>query len=259
MTSLDVDDLSVSYSVAGSPDVHALAGVSFSMSKGEFWVALGASGCGKTTILNAIAGFLRPTRGQIRLNGREVTGPGAERGVVFQKNALFPWLTVVENVEFALRMRGQPKRERRVRAMETLCLVGLEDFAAHPIYRLSGGMQQRVGMARALAADPDVLLMDEPLGALDAFTREAMQELLLRIWGKTRKMVFFITHSVEEAVFLGSHLLVFSPRPGRIVHRADLDFCRHFLACDNARAVKSDPRFIRVREEILQAVHQSHA
>jgi taurine transport system ATP-binding protein len=256
---LDVKDLSVRFTGPDGSEVQALGGVSFSMSDGQFWVALGASGCGKTTMLNSIAGFLRPSFGEVSLNGKPIQGPGADRGVVFQKHALFPWLNVAENVEFALRMRGVAKKERRERALETLSLVGLQDFAGHPVYQLSGGMQQRVGVARALASDPDVLLMDEPLGALDAFTRESMQELLLKIWDKTRKMVFFITHSVEEAVFLGSHLLVFSPRPGRIVHRAELDFCRRFLDQGDARAVKSHPDFIRVREDVLRAVHVSHA
>ncbi len=258
MTSLVVDDVAVRYARPDGEPVQALGGVSFSMTDGQFWVALGASGCGKTTVLNTIAGFLRPTGGQVRLDGRLVRGPGAERGVVFQKHALFPWLSVVENVEFGLKMQGLPKKARREKALETLELVGLQDFAGQPVYHLSGGMQQRVGVARALAADPEVLLMDEPLGALDAFTREAMQELLLRVWDKTRKMVFFITHSVEEAVFLGTHLLVFSPRPGRIVHRAELDFSRRFLESGDARAVKSAPDFILTREEVLRAVHQSH-
>jgi taurine transport system ATP-binding protein len=155
-------------------------------------------------------------------------------------------------------MRGVPKRQRRDQAVQTLALVGLEEFVSRPVYQLSGGMQQRVGLARALVCDPEVLLMDEPLGALDAFTREAMQELVLRVWSQTGKTILFITHSVEEAVFLGTHLVVFSPRPGRIVYRTELDFGRHYLTWGDARQIKSDPEFIRIREDVLRAVHQSH-
>lgn len=256
---LRVDNASVYFAARDGRPVQALDRVSLEISNGGFVVALGTSGCGKSTLLNAMAGFLPLSSGSITLNGHAVERPGAERGVVFQKDTLLPWKTVAENVSLGLKFAGVGRRERRERALDLLRLVGLQDFADAAPYELSGGMRQRVGIARALAPDPAILLMDEPFGALDSMTREAMQELLVDLWARTGKQIFFITHSIEEALFLGTHLIVMSPRPGRIVARFDLNFVSAFARDRDARAIKTAPEFTALREQIRAIVHQSEA
>jgi taurine transport system ATP-binding protein len=253
---LKVDHASVFFAARDGRTVHALDRVSFDIPDQGFVVALGASGCGKSTLLNAIAGFLPLSEGSITLDGRDVTGPGADRGVVFQKDALLPWKSVEENIALGLKFAGVGRRERQERAQDLLRLVGLSDFARASPYELSGGMRQRVGIARALATDPAILLMDEPFGALDSLTREQMQELLISVWSRTAKKVFFITHSIEEALLLGTQVLVMSPRPGRVVKRFDIDFVRQFVEAGDARPIKTAPEFAELREEIRDILHQ---
>ena len=257
---LKVDGVSVTFPGRNPGElVPALDNINLTINDGDFVVALGASGCGKSTLLNLMAGFLSPSRGKLFLGGREITGPGSDRGVVFQKHALLPWLNVTENAEFGLKLQGVAKRERQEIAVRNLALVGLQDFPNHMIYQLSGGMQQRVGIARALTCNPATLLMDEPMAALDALTRETIQELLLDVWQKTGKSFFFITHSVEEALFLGSRVIVMSPRPGRITNTYELDFNRRYLECRDARAIKSSADFIQVREKVLGIIYGDEA
>ena len=224
MSDLISQNLNMIFKTPKGETVHALKDLNFTLKKGELLTVLGPSGCGKTTLLNITAGFIRPTSGSITLNNNEIDGPGVERGMVFQQGALFEWLTVAENVNFGLRMKKKDPAETQKKVDEWLEIVGLKGFGNTPTYQLSGGMQQRVALARCLINDPDLILMDEPLGALDALTREKMQSLVLKIWKETGKTIILITHSVEEALLLGERLYVMAPRPGRIHKEYHLPF-----------------------------------
>ncbi|NQD55843.1 taurine ABC transporter ATP-binding subunit [Pseudomonas sp. CM25] len=251
MALLELERISAQYPGADTP---VLADINLSLGPRQLLVALGPSGSGKTSLLNLIAGFVAPSSGRITLDGVPVQGPGAERGVVFQDDALLPWQNVLGNVAFGLELAGVPRALREAKAREMLALVDLDGFGERRVWQLSGGQKQRVGLARALAADPRVLLMDEPFGALDAFTREQMQELLLQVWQRTAKPVFLITHDIEEAVFLASELVLLAPNPGRVVERLQLDYGQRYAAGESARSIKSDPRFIETREHVLASV-----
>ncbi len=253
MHELLIDSVSMRFDLPGGSFVQALENVHLEIGAGEIMSVLGPSGCGKTTFLNIIAGFLAPTAGQVILNDEPVTGPGQERGMVFQQGALFEWINVRENVAFGPRMNGVAKAEIDARVDHLLEIVGLQDFKDKAIYELSGGMKQRVALARCLANEPDVILMDEPLGALDALTREKMQGLVLKLWKDTGKTIILITHSVEEALLLGERLLVLAPRPGRIHKEYTLPFADMGVGAD-LREIKREQGYIETREEILSMI-----
>jgi NitT/TauT family transport system ATP-binding protein len=218
---LSIEHVSKEFSGRGGR-VLALDDIDLRISDGEFLVIVGPSGCGKSTLLELLSGLSVPTSGQLLLDGKPITGPGADRGIVFQQYALLPWRTAQKNVEFALEVSKLNRRQRSGRAREYLSMVGLEGFEdAHP-HQLSGGMKQRVAIARSLASDPGLLIMDEPFGALDALTRDSLQTLLARIWERTGKTLVFVTHSIDEAVYLGQRVAVMSARPGRIKSVIDI-------------------------------------
>jgi len=221
MASVDVVDVHKAYG-----GVEVIHGVSVSIADGEFVTLVGPSGCGKSTLLSIIAGLEPYDSGTVSLDGEPIWGPGPDRSLVFQDGALFPWLTVLQNVEFGLAQQGMPKAERRERARWQLRSVGLEKFDSHSIHQLSGGMRQRVAIARSLVLDPKVLLMDEPFSALDALTREDLYTVLQNLWLSQGTTVVFVTHNVREAVTLGDRIVVMAPRPGRILKEFDIDLPR---------------------------------
>ena len=235
----------------------ALEPTSLEVPDNDFVTILGPSGCGKSTLLRLVAGLDRPTTGRIILNGKPVIGPGPDRGMVFQSYTLFPWLTVADNIAFGLREKGVAKEQRSEAVREWLERIGLTGFEHHYPKQLSGGMQQRTAIARALANEPAILLLDEPFGALDNQTRALMQELLLRVWERERKTVLFVTHDIEEAIFLGSRVLVMTARPGRAKALIDVPFARP----RDVLELRADPRYGelvfaiwgQLRDEVQQA------
>jgi NitT/TauT family transport system ATP-binding protein len=250
MSKLIIENVSRIFSgVRGGVPTQALDPTTLSVADNDFVTILGPSGCGKSTLLRLVAGLDRPTTGRVVLDGRPVTGPGADRGMVFQSYTLFPWLTVADNIAFGLREAGKPAAQRSDVVQAWLSRIGLEAFAHHYPKQLSGGMQQRTAIARALANDPAILLLDEPFGALDNQTRALMQELLLGIWERDRKTVLFVTHDIEEAIFLASRVLVMTARPGRIKAEVavDLPHPRHYT-------IKTSPEFSALKARLTEEI-----
>jgi taurine transport system ATP-binding protein len=254
-----LESVGITFPGSGSAEQPAevLRRISLDLPDGGFTAVIGESGCGKTTLLNLIAGFIKPTSGRITVDGHVVDGPGVDRAVVFQEDALLPWQSVLDNVAFGLRLAGVPKAVREERAREYLQLTGLSAYRDYPIWQISGGMRQRVGLARALAVDPRFLLLDEPLGALDALTRARMQEHLLHVWKAFGKGMFMITHGVEEALFLATDLVLLRARPGRVDKVRGLNFGERFVGGEPARSIKASREFVELREEVLDQLLSS--
>ncbi|MBU8880196.1 ABC transporter ATP-binding protein [Bacillus sp. FJAT-29790] len=234
-----------------SGETTALERTSFNIEDGEFVTILGPSGCGKSTVLRIVAGLEESTSGHVLLDGKEIGGPGPDRGMVFQSYTLYPWLTVKENITFGLKLKGVPQKERDDVARHYLQLIGLEGFEKHYPIQLSGGMKQRVAIARALANDPKILLMDEPFGALDAQTRNIMQEVLLKAWEESKKTILFITHDVEESIFLADSVYVMTARPGRLKKKVPITLER-----PREFSVKGTTEFGKYKEELLTLIRE---
>ena len=255
MTALAIRNASVYYPVPRKKTtVHALKDINLEIKEKDFVVALGASGCGKSTLLNLIAGFMAPSQGEITLGGKIVTGPGADRSVVFQKHALLPWLNVLDNVAFGLKIQHRRREDRERIARSFIKLLGLEQFEQSPTYQLSGGMQQRVSIARALAFDPKLLLMDEPFGALDEIVRDKLNQQLLELWDRTGKTIVFVTHSIPEAVFLSTKIIVMSPRPGRII-----DVIESNLPRNRTLDMRETPAFLKIAQRVREGLKAGHS
>lgn len=251
MSLLKLDDITVRFEPKGKPPVTALDDVSLEVSQDTFSVIVGPSGCGKSTLLRLVAGLEAPTNGSLQLAGIPIDGPSADRGMVFQSYTLFPWLTVRDNVMFGPKLKNLPKSECEDIADDLIKAVHLEGFENAYPRELSGGMRQRVALARALANDPKILLMDEPFGALDSQTRQLMQELLLDVWQSRRKTVLFITHDIDEAIFLGDEVHVMSARPGKIKQSMNIDIERP----RDLDALTSD-KFMHYKKTILSLIHE---
>ena len=249
---LELNDICVDFNTKKGT-LTAVKDVSMTVSRGEFISIVGPSGCGKSTLLNVIGGFLPPTRGTLFDKDGPLKGPSRNRGVVFQNPGLYPWLNIRQNVAFGLKVNGVNKKKRQEIVEENLKRVKLQDFGHMHCYELSGGMRQRVAIARVLANDPEILLMDEPFGALDVLTREHMQEELLKIWRDTHKTVLLITHSVEEAIYLSTSVYVMSELPGHMLKKVETPFSTEYVDMDS-RKIKSLPEFVTLREEVLSYI-----
>jgi NitT/TauT family transport system ATP-binding protein len=252
MARIDVRGLSKTFQAIKGETVAAISDVSFAVGENEFVSIVGPSGCGKSTLLYIIAGFIAPTSGAVLIDGTPVRGPGPDRGIVFQEYALFPWRTVQDNIKYGLEEKGVAGDEVQRIVQKYLRLMGLQEFRHKYPKELSGGMKQRVALARTLAYEPDVLLMDEPFGALDAQTRELQQDELLAIWREKKKTVLFVTHSVEEAVYLSERVIVMTARPGRIKSVVDIELDR---SCHREEIVTS-PEFARLRNRVWLEVRE---
>nr|WP_244493429.1 ABC transporter ATP-binding protein [Aureimonas sp. N4] len=252
---IEAEGLTLTFETADGP-VHALKDVGLSVNRGEFVSFIGPSGCGKTTLLRVIADLEQPTSGAIRVNGLSPEKARLARayGYVFQAAALYPWRNIERNVALPLEIMGLPKAERSDRVSRNLDLVGLSGFGRKYPWQLSGGMQQRASIARALSFDPDLLLMDEPFGALDEIVRDRLNEELLKLWAKTRKTVIFVTHSIPEAVFLSTRIVVMSPRPGRIIDIVDCD-----LGPDRPLEIRETPRFLEIAHRVREGLKAGHS